>query len=307
MTQTFEIFGKDGNMQPVNNSTLQIGQIIWLNGYGQSEYSHDRKAIYKIKKTNWGTIYYWVNLDKPERGQSDFVKPASKLFGIGMYYNEGETATGEEITNALADAQNEEKNKETVKQAADIAYSEFMKPWGDYSNLPSATINRTWFKNMMRKGALLVKCDGKYTDDYALDYANDYSVDKFYKDAGTEYFNDWKLSRISIWGNKEGLINVSFASCEHYTFLVKPEFLPNAKPHTAIEATTTPEPVNPKFEVVEYSEKAIAVFGDTKKIKDELKAIGGKFNPYLTKEGVKCAGWIFSKTKRDELNRILAA
>lgn len=54
--------------------------------------------------------------------------------------------------------------------------------------------------------------------------------------------------------------------------------------------------------IVDYSEKAIAVYGDTKSIKDRLKALGGRFNPRL-KDG---AGWIFSKKVEDELRKVLA-
>jgi hypothetical protein len=47
------------------------------------------------------------------------------------------------------------------------------------------------------------------------------------------------------------------------------------------------------MQVVNYSDKAIAVIGNTKQVKDRLMQLGGKFNPYL-----KCgAGWIFSKKK----------
>lgn len=49
------------------------------------------------------------------------------------------------------------------------------------------------------------------------------------------------------------------------------------------------------FKLVNYSEKAFAVVGDTREIKDLLKENGGRFNPALTVNGVKCAGWIFSK------------
>ncbi|WP_246037276.1 hypothetical protein [Dysgonomonas capnocytophagoides] len=44
------------------------------------------------------------------------------------------------------------------------------------------------------------------------------------------------------------------------------------------------------FEIVDYSEKASALFGNTKEIKDLLKALGGKFNPKLTHNNVKQAG-----------------
>lgn len=63
---------------------------------------------------------------------------------------------------------------------------------------------------------------------------------------------------------------------------------------------------NLQFEIVDYSEKAIALFGDTKPIKDLLSAMGGKFNPRLTYKETKKAGWIFSKTKREELEGVLS-
>ena len=59
------------------------------------------------------------------------------------------------------------------------------------------------------------------------------------------------------------------------------------------------------LEIVDYSEKAIAVFGDTKAIKEQLKELGGRFNPSLNYNGEKRAGWIFSKRKADEVRELL--
>lgn len=53
--------------------------------------------------------------------------------------------------------------------------------------------------------------------------------------------------------------------------------------------------------MVEYSAKAVAVFGETRAIKDELKAMGGKFNSRLTFNGQRLAGWIFSKSQEQRL------
>lgn len=48
------------------------------------------------------------------------------------------------------------------------------------------------------------------------------------------------------------------------------------------------------LKIIDYSEKAIAVIGDTKAWKEKLKELGGRFSPGLT-----CGqGWIFPKTKR---------
>lgn len=61
------------------------------------------------------------------------------------------------------------------------------------------------------------------------------------------------------------------------------------------------------LEIVDYSEKAIAVFGDTKAIKEQLKELGGRFNPSLNYNGKKRAGWIFSKKKADEVRNLMAS
>lgn len=59
--------------------------------------------------------------------------------------------------------------------------------------------------------------------------------------------------------------------------------------------------ISPKFQIIDYSEKAIAVIGDTIEIKDALKSLGGRFNARLS-----CgAGWIFSKTKLADVQSLI--
>lgn len=53
--------------------------------------------------------------------------------------------------------------------------------------------------------------------------------------------------------------------------------------------------------VVNYSERAIAVFGDSKALRDRFKAIGGKFNKSLKWEGGTRAGWVFPATQSQEV------
>lgn len=78
----------------------------------------------------------------------------------------------------------------------------------------------------------------------------------------------------------------------------------NLAPVAAAAPMPAPAPAAPaaeKYKIIDYSEKAIAVVGDTKAIKEELKALGGRFNPRLN-----CgAGWIFSKKKRQALEKLL--
>lgn len=79
---------------------------------------------------------------------------------------------------------------------------------------------------------------------------------------------------------------------------VKPEKVEEAK---EVEAVTVEG-----LEIVDYSEKAIAVFGDTKAIKEQLKGLGGRFNPSLNYDGEKRAGWIFSKKQADKVKELIA-
>lgn len=65
-------------------------------------------------------------------------------------------------------------------------------------------------------------------------------------------------------------------------------------------------PVSDALELVDYSDKAIALFGDSRAMVDELKAIGGRFNAKLTYNGERRAGWVFSKKKREAVAALIA-
>ena len=59
------------------------------------------------------------------------------------------------------------------------------------------------------------------------------------------------------------------------------------------------------IQIVNYSEKSIAVLGDSKPIKDHLLALGGKFNPSLTWKEEKVSGWIFVASKKEDVKKVL--
>jgi len=59
----------------------------------------------------------------------------------------------------------------------------------------------------------------------------------------------------------------------------------------------------PSINIIDYSEKAFAVVGDTKSVKDQLKKMGGRFNSKLS-----CGcGWIFSNKVRQEVERFISS
>ena len=55
--------------------------------------------------------------------------------------------------------------------------------------------------------------------------------------------------------------------------------------------------------IISYTDKSIVVIGDTKKYKDSLKNLGGKWNASLTNRetGEKFMGWIFYLSKQREV------
>jgi len=71
--------------------------------------------------------------------------------------------------------------------------------------------------------------------------------------------------------------------------------------------TYKPKRISKKdIDLVKYSDRAYALFGDgTKEIKGELSKIGGRYNRYLTdpRTKEKRAGWIFSVTKLDKIKK----
>ena len=72
---------------------------------------------------------------------------------------------------------------------------------------------------------------------------------------------------------------------------------------TEEETTGNEEETPGAVTVCKYSEKAIAVIGDTRPFADVLRANGGRFNARLT-----CgAGWIFQATKKDTIIEALKA
>jgi len=64
---------------------------------------------------------------------------------------------------------------------------------------------------------------------------------------------------------------------------------------------TTPTTASSGIRVVDYSARSVAVFGDTKRVKDRLKAMGGRFNGRLKENNETAPGWVFPMSRKSEL------
>lgn len=125
------------------------------------------------------------------------------------------------------------------------------------------------------------------------------------------YQNFNKLSFVT--DNAESIeITDILEDAENYGFYAKyifngKEYATNNHDKQIKEPTIKKEPRNIVNDIIliDYSEKAIAVIGNTYEIKEGLKNLGGKFNKFLTIEGEKKAGWIFNKSQADKVSDLL--
>lgn len=88
------------------------------------------------------------------------------------------------------------------------------------------------------------------------------------------------------------------ASCLVYQRTLKKNYSPEVK----VETKPVSKTISANgLELIDYSEKAFAIIGDTKPIKEMLSDLGGSFNGRLS-----CGpGWIFSKSKIDTVKQTL--
>jgi len=331
--------GEDDTETGAEVYKVEVGQILFLNGYGQNEHGHERKAVYEIN----GNTYKTVNLEKLIFEQHSHVRNVKELFGIGVYYKEGDKISIEELNKAVeaakvkkanTDKEREEKSQQAAAQrAADIAkgaelvkvpsnakaviVAEVRKNTSrleeDYHGhqvtetifLAFSTHDRDLFSEM-RKAAKNSPLTAELENaPESWEHREKYSMGEGY------YLGERSHSGIVIkkqsWKytnehrTKETFEEMQIAAAQGRYFC---DSAPEAEAAQAPEAMPRKEEIEAgKIRVIQYSEKAIAVIGDTRPIKDKLKELGGRFNFRLT-----CgAGWIFPMSKAEELKAALTA
>lgn len=321
-----------------------IGQIIFTDGYGLD--SEHRRAVYEIESPGH---YKTVTLDGQQLRQDSHVSNYKNKFGIGVYYNEGEKISLEEVNNLVNQArQATEERKQAERKAKEAAAIERARkieegkkiieaipagvqavivaelhentsdPMTDYySHTTEQVVYLAWSTHTRDLFPELRKAAGKFEGTKHLetaptkpDGAGEYWKPKdehrekysmgsgYYLKDGHSNSTGWAVSKSNLGGYGATLEALQIAAAEG-------RFFCNTQPATAKEAPNFERvEVEPgSVQIIDYSEKAFAVIGDTKPIKDKLKELGGRFNPRLT-----CgAGWIFSKTRLNALQAALSA
>lgn len=329
MTKLYSLFG--GTTTDTEVQAVQVNQVIQMEGY-----SYDRYVVHKITHNEYGYHYHLINLRTLDMQQSEIIKPLSQKFGIGMYYDENniEFITEEEVAELRAKAQDkkvnriekereEEKQREAVRvvgrkwldenlpedaQALIIAclkQDESDSQTDYYASRTTRTVILGFSKHKrdifseMRKYASNFEGTShlaEHNEDY--EHREKYSMGKGYY-LGKDYYSGWIIKKAPIYNRENTIKEFSYVAGCHDGIYIKTKKGTSSFNRTCIGEHYT------LFEIIDYSEKSIALFGDTKPIKDLLKAMGGKFNPRLAYKADKRAGWIFQTSKREELETVL--
>jgi hypothetical protein len=304
-------------------------QIIRMNGY-----EDDRYVVYDITEGHSGLIYRLINLRTHRFGQCDLIRPLSEKLGIGYYYDDENPQFMDAFEVAVlrseaeqADRQEQEERQKQHERSeqlkaigrerlktlipADVKAvivaelhedeSDGMTDYYGYRTqrtviLGFSTHTRDLFPEMRKVAANFEETAHLAVENTEYEHREKYSMgDGYY--LGESKYHGWIIQKEKLYGSREQFI-------ERYALTAGDEANICVKvAKTAIN--NTPEAITDDYVIVDYSEKALAVFGNTRAIKDQLKALGGRFNPKLTYEGGKRAGWIFSKAREQEVRNLL--
>ena len=312
---------------------VEVNQIIQMEGY-----SYHRYVVYDIVVNQWGITYKLINLTTKIFHTADIIRPLKEKFGIGFYYDSKnpQFMDGFEVAILLqeaeqkkkAEADEEEKERIRVEEVKTIGRKRFAEifpedaqavivarlrqnesdsPTDYFAHSPQRTIilgfskhKRDLFSEMRKHASNFEEIAylAEYNEDY--EHREKYSMgDGYY--LGESKYHGWIIEKCPIYKRENTIKEFSFMAGNPDNIHIK--VLKGEKKPISTEQPVIAETL--LFEIVDYSEKAIALFGDTRIIKDLLFAMGGKFNPRLTHNDDKQAGWIFSKAKRTELEKVL--
>jgi outer membrane biosynthesis protein TonB len=86
----------------------------------------------------------------------------------------------------------------------------------------------------------------------------------------------------------------------------RPDSRPN--PQSEIPNPKSVIPASQTIHIVDYSDKAIAVFGSTRQFKDEFLKIWGRWIPVTNPAtGTKSKAWVFSRKRKAQVEQIIKA
>ena len=320
MAKYYSLF--QGTTTDTEIQVAKENQIVIDYGPGMSQ-SH--YVIYKVEHTADGYMYHMIDTDTKEIRRTDILRPYSQKFGIGMYYTDkpAEFMDVFEVAALVGEAERKAQEKadaDTQAQAehdriarigaerlenimpenvqgvivAELNKTEYADHTYDYRETTSSRTVILGFSTTTRNGFGELRKAARNLPETAhlAEYNKDYEHRYPGFTLGESPYSGWSIHKMTHY-TREGFIDrlAYTAGREENIRLESPKQ----------EQTTA----QGEFILVDYSDKAIALFGDTKPIKDRLSDLGGRFNSRLTHNGQKRAGWIFQKAKEAQVRELI--
>ena len=254
----------------------------------------------------------------PFQNMDKYARPISEKFGIGFYYDiDAPRATDEEIAQAIERANNflkeEEEEKNRAEEESTRAREEVIKKYGAIFDQPSgehitdAVLVAKHIRQDLANAFPGQRFSVRKTD-YStihIEWTDGPTKEEVEQIAGKhERICTPDRWNADLWEHNDTAFTSVFGGVDYLFY-----YRETAPENRGISLYTKPEPKQSKTEtidakgvqIIDYSEKAIAIVGETRAIKETLKTLGGRFNRHLS-----CgAGWIFSKTKEATLREAL--
>lgn len=320
-----------GRVHDTNIQTVKENQVVILNNTGVTQW-----VVYKIDHDpRWGYTYHIVNLDDPHFETASNFAPWSQKFGIGWYYDD----ENPEYMDAFEVAILRQQAQQKAEEKAEAERKE--KERRDQVK----AVGRERLKGLIPANAkaAIIACERKddsdrYTDYYSAstvrsvilgfsthtknnfqemrNYAGNFEETAYLTEKNEEYenrenytggygyylgeskYHGWIIEKVQIYNREHFIGQYAYTAGDEENIRLKATLEKEEPTETATSATG-------KYTIVDYSEKSVAIFGETRAIKEQLSALGGRFNRYLTLNGDRCAGWIFQKSKEDKLRRLI--
>lgn len=293
---------------------IEIGQILFTDG----PFEPSRRAVCEILGRG---RYKCVLLDGSGFKHDDHVRDFREKFGIGVYYTEGERISESELADLVCDATNAVAKKDLQERAekaiadahrlamieigrkvlpelpaslqglvvgelkqdeSDIMTDYFASSTQKVIYLALSTHKRHVFPEL--KKAAMNCPDTAFLAEYdEFEQRENYSGGHGYY-LGKRRHSGWHVRKDCYFGSNI-LETLQIAIGEGRWFVP-------SEPEKSVGES----PAAQGIEIVEYSEKALAVIGETYPIRQMLKDQGGRFNRFLKIGGQTVAGWIFQKS-----------
>lgn len=340
-SESFMLFGASGAMEQLERVHISKGTRIYAFGYAMNEqeyvvYDENMHAV-EICNGNPADIDE-SDLDcyfSPLHTLDEETRPISKKFGIGFYYDESnEVISDEVIAKSLQRAENIEKLRKEVEQRKadekEALRTELAQRYNYLQRVTSRFDHKTAGANIrteLKREFPRIKFVVRYSsfsggDEYSISWEDGPTIAQV--DAIVRKYGDMHPDTMSMgdyWDCVPSVFNDLFGSVgyvmthrslsddakertmhehkcdvdEARRILHKTDLTPIAEPKQCDEVAAG-------LEIIDYSERAIVVVGDTRAVKDELKRMGGTFNKKL-----RCgAGWVFPKSKRENLEAFIS-